>query len=118
MRLEFHQLERCGEQLRVRRPERQRRLLASLATAGQQTPIIVVADADFVAPVLRDLLLPHRHGLIRVGDQFILHLFQKTLHSAFFDGIECNAIDPRCAIVAFGHLVRFVQGFHLADVDV
>jgi hypothetical protein len=46
MRLESHQLERCGEQLRVRRPERQRRLLASLATAGQQTPIIVVAVAE------------------------------------------------------------------------
>jgi hypothetical protein len=75
-------------------------------------------NADFVAPVLRDLLLSHRHGLIRVVDQFILHLFQKTLHSALFDGIECNAIDPRCAIVALGHLVGFVQCFHLADVDV
>ena len=46
MRLEFHQLERRGEQLRVRRPERQRRLLASLAASGQQTPIIVVAVAE------------------------------------------------------------------------
>ena len=46
MRLEFHPLERCGEQLRVRRPERQRRLLASLAAAGQQTPIIVVAVGE------------------------------------------------------------------------
>src|SRR5208283_2136201 len=45
MRLEFHQLDRRGEHLRVRRPERQRRLLASLAAAGQQTPIIVVAVA-------------------------------------------------------------------------
>lgn len=43
MRLEFHQLERRGEHLRVRHPARQRRLLASLATAGQQTPIVVVA---------------------------------------------------------------------------
>src|SRR5919198_3018359 len=43
MRLEFHQLERRGEQLRVQRPERQRRLLASLAASGQQTPIVVVA---------------------------------------------------------------------------
>src|SRR5664280_1299091 len=42
MRLEFHQLERRFEHLRVRRPERQRRLLASLASSGQQTPIIVV----------------------------------------------------------------------------
>ena len=42
MRLEFHQLERRLEHLRVRRPERHRRLLASLAASGQQTPIVVV----------------------------------------------------------------------------
>jgi ParB-like chromosome segregation protein Spo0J len=46
MRLEFHQLERRWEHLRARRPERQRRLLASLAATGQQTPIVVVAAAD------------------------------------------------------------------------
>ena len=45
MRLEFHQLDRCYEHLRVHRPERQRRLLASLADSGQQTPIVVVAVA-------------------------------------------------------------------------
>lgn len=43
MKLEFHQLERRYEHLRVRNPQRQRRLLASLAEAGQQTPIVVVA---------------------------------------------------------------------------
>jgi ParB family chromosome partitioning protein len=43
MQLEFHQLDRRGEHLRVRHPARQRRLLASLAEAGQQTPIVVVA---------------------------------------------------------------------------
>jgi ParB family chromosome partitioning protein len=43
MRLEFHQLERRLEHLRVRRPDRQRRLLASLAASGQQVPIVVVA---------------------------------------------------------------------------
>src|SRR3954469_21913235 len=43
MQLEFHQLERRWEQLRVRHPGRQRRLLASLADGGQQTPIVVVA---------------------------------------------------------------------------
>jgi ParB/RepB/Spo0J family partition protein len=42
MRLELHQLEHRLEHLRVRRPERQRRLLASLAASGQQTPIVVV----------------------------------------------------------------------------
>jgi ParB/RepB/Spo0J family partition protein len=43
MHLEFHQLDRRWEHLRVREPQRQRRLLASLADSGQQTPIVVVA---------------------------------------------------------------------------
>ena len=43
MQLEFHQLERRWEHLRVRHAARQRRLLASLAENGQQTPIVVVA---------------------------------------------------------------------------
>src|SRR6266581_5862493 len=43
MQLEFHQLERRWEHLRVRHAARQRRLLASLAESGQQTPIVVVA---------------------------------------------------------------------------
>jgi ParB/RepB/Spo0J family partition protein len=43
MNLEFHQLDLRFEHLRVRRPERERKLLASLATSGQQIPIVVVA---------------------------------------------------------------------------
>jgi len=43
MQLEFHQLDRRWEHLRVRHPARQRRLLASLAEGGQQVPIVVVA---------------------------------------------------------------------------
>lgn len=46
MRLEFHQLERPWEHLRVHEPHRQARLLASLAENGQQTPIIVVAAGN------------------------------------------------------------------------
>jgi ParB/RepB/Spo0J family partition protein len=42
MQLEFHQLDRRWEHLRVRHPAKQRRLLASLADSGQQTPIVVV----------------------------------------------------------------------------
>jgi ParB family chromosome partitioning protein len=43
MQLEFHQLERRWERLRVDHPQRRRRLLASLADSGQQVPIVVVA---------------------------------------------------------------------------
>src|ERR1700758_1716020 len=46
MQLEFHQLDRRYEFLRVRNPQRQQQLLASLAATGQQTPIIVAAVAD------------------------------------------------------------------------
>jgi ParB family chromosome partitioning protein len=46
MQLEFHQLDRRWEHLRVRHPARQRRLLASLAESGQQMPIVVVAAED------------------------------------------------------------------------
>jgi ParB/RepB/Spo0J family partition protein len=46
MQLEFHQLDLRWEHLRVRHPARQRRLLASLADSGQQTPIVVVVAAE------------------------------------------------------------------------
>ena len=42
MQLEFHQLERRGEHLRVQPPQQQKRLLASLASSDQHTPIVVV----------------------------------------------------------------------------
>ncbi|HSW63463.1 MAG TPA: ParB/RepB/Spo0J family partition protein [Dissulfurispiraceae bacterium] len=43
MELEFHQLDLRYEQLRVHRPARERRLLASLAERGQQVPVVVIA---------------------------------------------------------------------------
>ena len=46
MQLEFHQLDRRWEHLRVRPAAQQRRLIASLAESGQQTPIVVVRSAD------------------------------------------------------------------------
>lgn len=46
MDLEFHQLDLRFAHLRVRRPDRERRLLASLAASGQQVPIVVVPVRD------------------------------------------------------------------------
>ena len=44
MQLEFHQLDRRWENLRVHQPHRrQGRLITALAESGQQTPIVVVA---------------------------------------------------------------------------
>jgi ParB family chromosome partitioning protein len=44
--LEFHQLDLRHEGLRVRRPEKERRLLGSLSEVGQQIPIVVVPTAE------------------------------------------------------------------------
>jgi ParB family chromosome partitioning protein len=46
MDLELGQLELRYEALRTRSARRERRLLASIAEAGQQTPIVVVRDAE------------------------------------------------------------------------
>jgi ParB family chromosome partitioning protein len=43
--LEFHQIDLRNDGLRVRRPEKERRLLGSLSEVGQQVPIVVVKDA-------------------------------------------------------------------------
>ena len=46
MDLEFHQLDLRHEGLRVRRPEKERRLLGSLSEVGQQIPIVVIPAAQ------------------------------------------------------------------------
>jgi hypothetical protein len=42
MKLEGHQLDLRYETLRTRKPEAERKLLASLADIGQQVPVVVV----------------------------------------------------------------------------
>lgn len=46
MEVELHQLEMRYERLRKRHPRAERTLLASLAEIGQQTPVVVVGDAE------------------------------------------------------------------------
>src|SRR6266849_6528197 len=65
-------------------------------------------NAHLRAPVLRDLLLPHRHGLIRVVDQFVPNLPQKTFHSAFFNSLERDPIDAWGSVVTLGHFIGFL----------
>jgi ParB/RepB/Spo0J family partition protein len=54
MELEFHQLELRYERLRMKRPAREKRLLASLAEMGQQIPILVVKEPEPVRYVVID----------------------------------------------------------------
>src|SRR5258708_1070313 len=75
-------------------------------------------NADFLAPVLGNLLFPCPHGPIRVVDQFIPYLLQKTLHSAFLDGLKRDSVNPGCPVVTSCHLIGFLNRFPLADMNV
>src|SRR5450432_2364029 len=75
-------------------------------------------NADFLAPVLGNLLLPCPLGPIRVEDQFIPYLLKKTLHSAFRDGLERDPVYSRRPVVTCRHPVGFLKRLHLADMDV
>src|ERR1700674_3633109 len=69
-------------------------------------------------PVFRNLLLPRPPGPIRACGEFVPDPPQKTLHSAFLDGLERDSVYTRCPVVLLRHPVGFVERFHLANVDV
>jgi len=73
-------------------------------------------DPDLGSAVLRYLFLPYPHGPIRLMDQFVLNLLEKTLRSALFDGLERDPVDSRCPVILLRHLVGFLEGFHFADM--
>src|SRR5712672_394757 len=74
-------------------------------------------DADFLAAVLRDLLLPVRHGYVLARDQLVSDLVQKSVHSPFLDGLEGDPVNSRGSVVLLGQAVGFVERLFLADVD-
>jgi ParB family chromosome partitioning protein len=104
MRLEFHQLGRPFEQLRARTPERQRRLLASLADTGQQTPIVVVTAAEQQDRYVVIDGYQRIAGLRRLG--------KDTVEAVVWPMSEVEALDEECPhkpdeISAFGSELIF-----------
>ena len=84
MKLEFHQLDRRYEHLRSRDRQGQRRLLASLAASGQQTPIVVVAVED----------QPHRYQVIDGYKRIaaLQQLGRDTVEAVIWDMSEADAL--------------------------
>ena len=86
--LEFHELDSRYDALRVRQPERERRLLASLADHGQQMPIVVVrGEASYVVvdghKRVRCLKRLHRDGIAGVVWEMSepdALIFRQTVH--------------------------------------
>jgi hypothetical protein len=87
--LEFHQLDRRYEGLRVRQPGRERRLLASLADHGQQTPIVVVLGGSGYVVVdgykrvrcLKRLQCDHVLGVLWEMSEADALIFRQMVHS-------------------------------------
>ena len=78
MQLEHHQLDLRYEHLRLRRPVRERRLLADLAEHGQLEPVVVVEGQE------------HNPGYILIDG----YLRMRALRRLGSDTGQCHPLGP------------------------
>src|SRR3989475_4256184 len=110
MELEHHQLVLRYEHLRLRCPERERRLLASLAEHGQQIPIVVVA----ALPETDRFVVVDGYKRVRA----LRRLGQDTLQAACWDLSELEAV-LLCRLMRTGaEESAFEQGLWLQELHV
>lgn len=109
MRLEFHQLDRHWEHLRVRHPARHRRLLASLAAAGQQTPIVVVTVEGHAD---RYLVID---GYQRIAA--LQQLGRDTVEAVVWPMNEAEALLLDSSLRSAEHQSALEQGWLLAELE-
>lgn len=109
MQLEFHQLDRRYEHLRARNPERHRRLMTSLATSGQQTPIVVIA-------VSKD---PDRYRVIDGYKRVVAleQLGRDTVEAVVWDMNEADALVLDRSMRFSEQETALEQGWLLAELE-
>jgi ParB family chromosome partitioning protein len=108
MELEFHQLDLRYELLRRRSPEREKRLLASLALSGQQMPIVVVGSEGLSRVVV--------DGYKRV--RALKRLKADTVLATIWDLCEAEALVLERLMRASGGDDVFEQGWLLRELEV
>jgi len=108
MRMEFHQLDRRWEHLRTRHAGRQRRLLASLAEAGQQTPIVVIAGDEPERYVVID-------GYKRIAA--LQQLGRDTVEAVVWPMGEAEALLLDRSLRLAEHETPLEQGWLLAELE-
>jgi ParB family transcriptional regulator, chromosome partitioning protein len=109
MQLEFHQLDRRWEHLRARQPQRQRRLMASLAESGQQIPIVVV-----LSPGHRDRYLVI-DGYKRIAA--LQQLGRDTVEAVVWPMGEAEALLLDRSLRFSEHETALEQGWLLAEME-
>jgi ParB family chromosome partitioning protein len=102
MELEFHQLDLRYERLHVRQPARERRLLASLAEAGQQMPIAVVSGESVYVVV-------DGHKRVRC----LRRLHRDTVAAVLWDMTEADALVFRYLLQTDAPATAFEQAWLL-----
>jgi len=97
MDLELHQLDRRYEALRTRSARRERRLLASVSEVGQQTPIVVVRDAErwIVVDGYKRVRVVHRlgHDIVRAAEWMLGELDALVLERVMRGSDGLSAIE-------------------------
>jgi ParB family transcriptional regulator, chromosome partitioning protein len=97
MDLELHQLDRRYEALRTRSARRERRLVASIAEVGQQTPIVVVRDGSswVVVDGYKRVRAVHQlgHDIVRVAEWMLEELEALVLERVMRGGDGASAIE-------------------------
>ncbi len=107
MEVEFHQLELRYEALRIHSAERERRLLASLAQVGQQTPVVVVKAEEPARYVVIDGYKRIR-GLKRLG--------QDTVRAVCWDVDEAEGLVLEHQMQSSGKDSALEQGWLLREL--
>jgi len=111
MQLEFHQLDRRWERLRVHDPQQQRHLLASLAEHGQQAPIIVVAAGTSTSPE-RYIVID---GFQRIAA--LQRLGKDTVEAVVWAMSEAEALLLERSLRASRQETALEQGWLLAELE-
>lgn len=109
MQLEFHQLEPRGAHLHVQSPQELKRLLVSLLSSGQQTPIVVVPLEN----------QPNRYVVID-GHKRVAALQQlgrDTVEAVIWPMTEAEAIVLDCTLRWSKRESALEQGWRLADLQ-
>ena len=109
MEVEIRQLDLRYEGLRIRSPERDRRLLASLSELGQLSPIVVVFSGEGALPVLID-------GYRRV--RALSRLGRDVAKALSWDLTELEAVLFRRSLASSGGETSLEQAWLLEDLRV
>ena len=74
--------------------------------------------ANAFAARLRDLHPSQSLRSVRMRYEFLSEFLEKRFHASCLNGRERDTITARCAVILFGHSVRFLERLLLTDMDI